>query len=49
MAQKQTSEYGAYDRILDWFSDHRQLIAKTFVLVAIAGMMATLVLSAIFT
>lgn len=47
MAQKQDPNYGVYDRTLDWFSDNRQLIAKAFVMTAILGMVATLVLSAI--
>lgn len=47
MATGRQQDYGTYDRVLDWFSDHRQLIAKVFVLVAILGMIATLVLSAV--
>lgn len=47
MAQKQDPHYGVYDRTLDWFSDNRQLIAKAFVMIAVLGMVATLVLSAV--
>lgn len=47
MAKQKQTEYGLYDRTLDWFSDNRQLIAKAFVMIAILGMVATLVLSAV--
>lgn len=31
-------EYGIYDRVLDWFSQHRMAFAKGFVLVAVGAM-----------
>jgi hypothetical protein len=37
--------YGAYDRVLDWFSDHRMAMAKGFVLLAVVAILGGLVLA----
>lgn len=37
--------YGLYDRILNWFSDHRMDLAKGFVLLAVVAILGGLVLS----
>ena len=44
MAQQ---DYSTYDRILDWFSDRRDTIAKTVVLVAVGAMMFGVVVGAL--
>ena len=37
------SEYGFYDRVLDWFSDRRMAFAKSFVLLAVAAILGSLI------
>lgn len=37
-------EYGTYDRVLDWFSEHRMAFAKAFVLVAVGAMVGGILL-----
>jgi hypothetical protein len=37
--------YGAYDRVLDWFSDRRMALAKGFVLLAVLAIFASLLLT----
>lgn len=37
-------DYGIYDRILDWCSDHRMAFAKAFVLVAVVAMVGGILL-----
>lgn len=32
------SGYGTYDRVLDWFSDHRMALVKGFLVLAVAAM-----------
>ena len=44
MAQQR---YTTYDRVLDWFSDHRQLIAKVMVIGAVAAMVGATFLGAL--
>jgi hypothetical protein len=34
--------YGLYDRVLDWFSDHRMEMAKGFVVTAVVAIFASL-------
>lgn len=38
----------AYDRTLDWFSDHRMAMARAFVLLAVLSMFAGLLGAVIF-
>ena len=38
-------DYGLYDRVLDWFSDHRMVMAKAFVLLAVGAILGGLLLS----
>jgi len=35
--------YGLYDRVLDWFSDHRMAMAKGFVVTAVVAIFASLI------
>jgi len=49
MAAKKTQQYGTYDRVLDWFSDHRQTIAKVCVLVAVVAMVGTGLIAALLS
>ena len=39
--------YSTYDRVLDWFSDRRDRIAKVVVLVAVGAMMFGVVVGAL--
>ena len=35
--------YGLYDRVLDWFSDRRMVFAKSFVVLAVAAIVGSLI------
>lgn len=37
--------YGLYDRVLDWFSEHRMVLAKGFVVFAVFAIIASLLLA----
>ncbi len=39
------ARYGLYDRVLDWFSDHRMAMAKAFVLLAVVAIVGSLLLA----
>lgn len=36
-----------YDRVLDWFTDHRQTIAKAMVVLAVVTMLGTVLVGAL--
>lgn len=39
-----SSDYGTYDRILDWFSDRRMALVKGFLVLAVAAMVGGILL-----
>ncbi|MEO6988509.1 MAG: hypothetical protein ABI239_07665 [Aquihabitans sp.] len=41
--------YTTYDRVLDWFSDNRQMIAKVMVIGAVAAMVGVTFLGALLS
>ena len=47
MAARQGPRYGLYDRVLDWFTDHRDQLVKGFLILAVLAMVGGIVLSVI--
>lgn len=43
------AEYGTYDRVLDWFSDHRMALMKGALVVAVVAMVGSGLLLAIIS